>query len=76
MSALPPEADMRQRIEYVCFVPIADASLRNDVATSVALSSCLPAPQLVHSDAMQKREPGCWPGSQSVPVPHFELSEH
>jgi hypothetical protein len=21
MSALPPEADMRQRIEHVCFVP-------------------------------------------------------
>jgi hypothetical protein len=24
MSALPPEADIRQRIEHVCFVPIAD----------------------------------------------------
>ena len=24
MSALPPIADIRQRIEHVCFVPIAD----------------------------------------------------
>ena len=24
MSALPPKADIRQRIEYVCFVPKAD----------------------------------------------------
>jgi hypothetical protein len=24
MSALPPEADIRQRIESVCFVPTAD----------------------------------------------------
>jgi hypothetical protein len=24
MSALPPKADVRQRIEHVCFVPIAD----------------------------------------------------
>jgi hypothetical protein len=24
MSALPPEADIRQRIEHVCFVPKAD----------------------------------------------------
>jgi len=24
MSALPPRADIRERIEYVCFVPIAD----------------------------------------------------
>ena len=27
MSALPPEADMRQRIEHVCFVPKADIAL-------------------------------------------------
>ena len=26
MSALPQEADIRQRIEHVCFVPIADTS--------------------------------------------------
>jgi hypothetical protein len=26
MSALPPEADIRQRVEHVCFVPIADVS--------------------------------------------------
>jgi hypothetical protein len=24
MSALPPKADIRQRIDHVCFVPIAD----------------------------------------------------
>jgi hypothetical protein len=24
MSALPPKADIREPIEYVCFVPIAD----------------------------------------------------
>ena len=24
MSALPPKADIRQRIEHVCFVPLAD----------------------------------------------------
>ena len=24
MSALPPKADIRQRIEHVCFVPEAD----------------------------------------------------
>ena len=24
MSALPPRADIRQRIEHVCLVPIAD----------------------------------------------------
>jgi hypothetical protein len=26
MSALPPIADIRQRIEHVCFVPITDIS--------------------------------------------------
>jgi hypothetical protein len=26
MTALPPEADIRQRIEHVCFVPIAEIS--------------------------------------------------
>jgi hypothetical protein len=26
MSALPPIADIRQRIEHVCFVPLADIS--------------------------------------------------
>ena len=24
MSALPPKADIRQRIEHVCFVPLAE----------------------------------------------------
>ena len=24
MSALPPKADIRERTQYVCFVPIAD----------------------------------------------------
>jgi hypothetical protein len=27
MSALPPKADIRQRIEHVCFVPKADIGL-------------------------------------------------
>ena len=27
MSALPPKADIRQCIEHVCFVPIADISV-------------------------------------------------
>jgi hypothetical protein len=27
MSALPPEADIRQRIEHVCFVPKADMAV-------------------------------------------------
>ena len=27
MSALLPKADIRQRIEYVCFVPLADIQL-------------------------------------------------
>ena len=24
MSALPPEADIRQRFEHICFVPVTD----------------------------------------------------
>jgi hypothetical protein len=27
MSALPPKADIRERIEYVCFVPLADVGV-------------------------------------------------
>ena len=27
MSALPPEADIRQRLEHVCFVPKADIGI-------------------------------------------------
>jgi hypothetical protein len=27
LSALPPKADIRQRIEHVCFVPLADIGL-------------------------------------------------
>jgi hypothetical protein len=34
MSALPPEADIRQRIEHVCFVPEAD--IRPSQAIGVA----------------------------------------
>ena len=30
MSALPPIADIRQRIEHVCFVPLADIALEID----------------------------------------------
>jgi hypothetical protein len=28
MSALPPKADIRQRVEHVCFVPSADSSFQ------------------------------------------------
>ena len=28
MSAMPPEADIRQRIEHVCFVPVPLADIR------------------------------------------------
>ena len=31
MSALPPEADIRQRIEHVCFVPQADILRRREM---------------------------------------------
>jgi hypothetical protein len=30
MSALSPKADIRQRVEHVCFVPIADLRSRGD----------------------------------------------
>jgi hypothetical protein len=30
MSALPPKADIRQRIEHVCFVPLADTETCKD----------------------------------------------
>jgi hypothetical protein len=31
MSALPPKADIRQRIEHVCFVPEADYSAAHPI---------------------------------------------
>ena len=31
MSALPPKADIRQRIEHVCFVPVADIIHRHEL---------------------------------------------
>ena len=37
MSALPPEADIRQRIEHVCFVPIADINRHLFSAVVIAL---------------------------------------
>ena len=37
MSALPPEADIRQRIEHVCFVPIADINHHLFSAVVIAL---------------------------------------
>jgi hypothetical protein len=47
MSALSPEADSRQRIEHVCFVPIADIqpSLKpsiNDKSLTRVLCARLP----------------------------------
>ena len=38
MSALPPKADIRQRIQYVCLVPIADIRLL--VETSAVDQQC------------------------------------
>ena len=32
MFALPPKADIRQRIQYVCFVPLADQLLTSRYA--------------------------------------------
>jgi hypothetical protein len=37
MSVLPPKADIRQRIEHVCFVPIADIDALASNSTSAAL---------------------------------------
>ena len=31
MSALPPKVDIRQHIEYVCYVPIADIRLTTQI---------------------------------------------
>jgi hypothetical protein len=35
MSALPPKADIRQRIEHVCFVPLTD--IESDCPASAPL---------------------------------------
>ena len=41
MSALPPEADIRQRIEHVCFVPEADICLSPAILPSIeAAGAC------------------------------------
>ena len=37
MSALPPKADIRQGIEHVCFVPIADINHHLFSAVVIAL---------------------------------------
>ena len=37
MSALPPEADIRQRIEHVCFVPLSRHSPRVEHLNARAL---------------------------------------
>ena len=46
MAALPPKADIRQRIEHVCFVPKADlisVGLRSLISTSQRLFISLPS---------------------------------
>ena len=41
MSALPPEADIRQRIEHVRFVPLADIATWLPVApTAMVAGAC------------------------------------
>jgi hypothetical protein len=40
LSALPPEADIRQRIEHVCFVPFADMARRKGGLTRDDLAAC------------------------------------
>jgi hypothetical protein len=45
MSALPPKADIRQRIEHVCFVPIADMQLLAQLGHLRRLSLILSRPE-------------------------------
>jgi hypothetical protein len=47
MSPLPTKADTRQRIEHVCFVPIADIRLRQP--TALSLSAPLPLGSTSHA---------------------------
>ena len=44
MSALPPKADIRQRIEHVCFVPKADIGRNRASERSVSAASTDDAP--------------------------------
>jgi hypothetical protein len=40
LSALPPKADIRQRIDHVCFVPLADIAITSrgsDLALELAV---------------------------------------
>jgi hypothetical protein len=62
MSALPPEADIRQRIEHVCFVPLADIQPPHCL---VFFSSGL-------HDYDTKSSPGRWP--KSVIWTKFQVS--
>ena len=42
MSALPPKADIRQRIEHVCFVPIADIGSLPDLTSAITGQATFP----------------------------------
>ena len=42
MSALPPKADIRQRIEHVCFVPIADIGSLPDLTSAIGGQATCP----------------------------------
>jgi hypothetical protein len=52
MSALPPEADIRQRIEHVCFVPLSAIAYEEAVSMmqsfNQVLSKNFPAPLCVN----------------------------
>ena len=51
MSALPPKADIRQRIEHVCFVPLADLCTRSKTTYHSITLSALSCP--LSSDGLE-----------------------
>ena len=61
MSALPPKADIRQRIEHVCFVPEADIKAADVPAPSTTavigrlLPSCVDTHTLLRSSIDARR---------------------
>ena len=62
MSAFPPEADIRQRIEHVCFVPISGLGQKREASDSEPRSS---------QTRSLKRSPGLRgePWGPGLPVP-------
>jgi hypothetical protein len=52
MSALPPKADIRQRIEHVCYVPKADINaLASNSSSAASIEKELGVPHSLISDA-------------------------